>query len=282
MLCRRCGMESSTTDVCEWCRRPMLPPGASITSREGPGGAAQPAQAGPAEAPPLAPEPELEQVEERPAAGSASADAEQVLRPLGSELPTASGHAGPRPGVPSHGLSQDATRTSIDVSQYVGQGESLFRPLRRSEASMSLPGGGDPLAQRKVRRSGKSQTVSEIPENTRLLRSLLAGLVISLAISLIQFLVTGQSGQQLYILQVGQADDLATALKYGVLLGVLLGFLLGAVLTRFRRGPFLGMLVGLVLGWGLQNPPWALIAGGLTGIVAGRLATVGLRQIISV
>jgi len=280
MLCRRCGMESSTTEVCEWCKRPMLAPGAAITSRAGREGAAEPVEAGPEEVAALAPEPSAEEAQEGAEARGEEAP-EQVLRPLGGDM-SAPKRAAPRPGAPRHGLSQEATRTSIDVSQYVGEGESILRPLRRSQVSTTLPGGGDPLAQRRVGRAGKTQTVSDIPENVRLLRSLIAGILICVAIALIQFVVTGKAGQQLYTIEVGPGSSLATALKYGALLGVLLGFLLGAVLTRFKRGPFLGMLVGLVLGWGLHNPPWALIAGGLTGIAAGRFATVGLRRVASV
>ena len=34
MLCRRCGMDSSDTRTCEWCRKPILPAGVTISARE--------------------------------------------------------------------------------------------------------------------------------------------------------------------------------------------------------------------------------------------------------
>jgi len=174
----------------------------------------------------------------------------------------------------------------------MGTDESIFRPLEHQAPAASLPGGGDPLATRRARR--ETQTVSEIPENTRLLRCLIAGAIVSLALTLAQFIVSlvadnARSVPQSLIFasvtlikSLGKSDALLAVLLYGALVGVMIGLGLGAVLVRFRRGPFIGMIIGLAVGYGLMNPPWGLIAGALTGIVAGRLATVGLRQVVNV
>jgi len=296
MLCRRCGMESSTTDICEWCKRPMLPAGATISRKaaeevrqdnsgdDSAGTAAEPpavreeegvdlveedfAQAPAEEEPPAASEPpEQEEPEHR-------------LRPLGGAQPSPQQTSG-GPGQPSHGLSDNATQTSIDISQYIGDDQSIFRPQKRPEPASAMPGGGDPLAQRRAG-MGKSEPTSEISENTRLVRCLLAGLVISMIIALIQYAVTGEMVLFLYFLRLGRGPSLMVAIKYGLASGVVLGLGLGAILVRLRKGPFLGLVIGLLVAVGFKNAPWALIAGALTGIVAGRFATVGLRQQVTV
>jgi hypothetical protein len=285
-------MESSTTDTCEWCKRPMLPTGATITGQPAPGGEAVEGDAAAAEAGtvketrPLAEEPAA--AEEGPEAKPAAE--ESVLRPLGS-APAAPSGGRPRPGTPSHGVSDEATQTSVDVSQYAEGGDSIFRPIERPERADTM-GGADPLARR--RRRGESETRSEIPENVRLLRSVIAGVIISLLLALIQFIVSrvseGATGvpqglifaSVTLIRRLGEADTLLATLLYGILVGTMMGLGLGAVLTRFRRGPFVGMLVGLIVGYGLLNYPWGLITGAVTGIACGIIATVGLRQVLTV
>jgi hypothetical protein len=293
MLCRRCGMESSTTDVCEWCNRPMLPPGAAVSSkagkelRKGKPGEAPPAPPPPSPSqPPLVQEEEAEQAEAAPEEPAAEKEEspEELLRPLGgggagAQRPKA---GTPRPGGPSHGLSDDATQTSIDISAYVGDDQSIFRPLERGTHSTSMPGGGDPLA-RTRRRGGKTETVSEIPENTRLFRSVAAGVAICVVLAVIQTFVNGVPPKELHFAAlhfiVSRRDSLLTGIMYGVAAGLLLGLGLGAILVKLKRGPIVGTLIGVMVGWGLQNPPWGFVAGALTGILAGRFATVGLRRV---
>lgn len=291
MLCRRCGMESSTTDSCEWCKRPMLPTGATISDQPAPGGEAVEGDAAAAEAgaveemKPLVDESAAaeEQPEAKPAAE------ESVLRPLGSTPAAASG-AGPQPAMPSHGVSAEATQTSVDVSQYTEGEDSIFRPIDRPERADAM-GGTDPLARK---RRAEAEIKSEIPENVRLLRSVIAGVSISLLLALIQFIASRFSEsvaglpKGLYfatvplIKSVGDSEGLLWALLYGILVGAMLGLGLGAVLTRFRRGPFVGMLVGLAVGSGLANSPWGLVGGAVTGIACGVIATKGLRQVLTV
>jgi hypothetical protein len=292
MLCRRCGMESSTTDTCEWCKRPMLPTGATITGQPAPGGEAvegdPAAEAGTVEeTKPLVEESAA--VEEQPAEAKPVAE-ESVLRPLGGAT-AAPGGAVPPPAMPTHGIGDEATETSVDVSQYAEGGDSIFRPIDRPERA-DVMGGADPLASR--RRRAQAETKSEIPENVRLLRSVIAGLIISVFLALVQFIVSrtseGAAGlpqglvfaSVALIRRLGEPDTLLATLLYGILVGVMMGLGLGAVLTRFRRGPFVGMLVGLIVGYGLMNYPWGLITGAVTGIACGIIATVGLRQVLTV
>jgi len=172
-------------------------------------------------------------------------------------------------------------QTSIDISQYLGNDQSIFRPQKRPEPGSAMPGSADPLAQRRVS-SQESATGSELSENARLSRCVIAGLVIGVAAALIQYFVTGETLLVLYsFLRLGRGVSLMTALKYGIASGVILGLGLGAILIKLRKGSFLGMLIGLLVGMGFQNPPWGTMAGALTGIVAGRFATVGLRRRIA-
>ena len=287
MLCRRCGMESSTTDTCEWCKRPMLPTGATIAGQRGPDGEAVEGDAAEAveETQPLVEEPTgaEEQPEGKPAAE------ESVLRPLGS-APAAPSGAGPQPAMPSHGVSAEATQTSVDVSQYTEGEDSIFRPIERPERADAM-GGTDPLARK---RRAQAEVKSDIPENVRLLRSVVAGVIVSVLLALIQFIVrrvsegaTGVPPGLIFasvalIKRLGEPDTLLATLLYGILVGVMMGLGLGAVLTRFRRGPLAGMLVGVIVGYGLMNYPWGLITGAITGIACGIIATVGLRQVLTV
>ena len=297
-------MESSTTDVCEWCKRPMLPAGATISKKAAqevkgdystpPG---EPSEDRPEASAALAEQPEMASEEEEAPAPAEEEEApavseqeevppapeeeepEHQLRPLGGvQQPPASSTA---PGPPSHGLSDEAMQTSIDISQYLGNDQSIFRPQKRPEPGSAMPGNADPLAGRRVS-SQESATGSELSENARLGRCVVAGLVVGVAAALIQYFVTGETLLTLYGRPLGRGANMMTALKYGIASGVILGLGLGAILIKLRKGSFLGMLIGLLVGMGCQNPPWGQIAGALTGIVAGRFATVGLRRRIAV
>ena len=296
MLCRRCGLDSSTTDVCEWCKRPILPPGAAIAGKKALGGKGQP-QAAPqggqpapqappaAQAPPVMPpsdglkELKAAAAPDQAATAQAPAAAEDALRPLGDSgaKPAAS-----RPGAPSHGLSDDATRTSVEIANYLGPDQSLFKPVQHAEFTTQAAAGMDPLARRR-RKSEERKSLSDIPDNIRLIRALMSGIAISLPLAIVQFVVTKSVPGNLYFLKLGPDDSLTTALLFGLSSGVLLGFGLGALLVQFKKGPFLGVVVGLVLGaFGLQNGPWGIAAAAITGIVVGRIATVGYRRALQI
>jgi hypothetical protein len=210
---------------------------------------------------------------------------QDVLRPLGdgSSKPAASG---PSPGAPSHGLGDEATRTSVDVSQYTGGDDSIFRPMEQPDRT-STATGSDPLAARRSR--GKQEVVSDISENVRLARSLVAGLVVTLAVTLVQRIATPDSmpnsvtyGGYDFIKSVDSGGGIVGLVMYGAIVGLFNGLLLGAFLTRLKRGPFVGMLVGLMIGYGLTNGVWGYACAAITGIVCGRIATVGLRQVARV
>ena len=285
MLCRRCGMESSTTDVCEWCKRPMLPEGATL-SKKPLGGEKAPPQgeevaAAEGEQKASAQQPELP--EAGPQAGAPEAPVEQepvehVLRPLGADAPAPR----PVPSGPSHGLSEEATRTSVDIRDYMGSDQSIFRPLTRPESKSTLISGSDPLAMRRAR-AREERKVSEISENVRLIRCFVGGLAVCVLVSIVQYLVTAKTPTQLYFLRLGSEDNIVTALLFGAASGVLLGGMLGALLVRLQKGPFLGLMIGAFLGWvGLQNGYWGLAMGVLSGIITGRFATVGIRRVLQV
>jgi len=298
MLCRRCGMDSATTDVCEWCKKPMLPTGGAISTR-----AATEIEKADPESPPreeaveahpsaeqmlgtAEPEQAAEPPEEEPAAAPAS---EHVLRPLGAlggeptAPPTAS--AEQQAGV-SHGLGAEATRTSVDVSDYMGQDESIFRPIERESDEAGVQGGRDYLSARRKVKLEESQPRSEISENVRLVRAMAAGMIICVVVSLVQLAVTRQIPGTLNLIAwpipLGNSDTFLTAIKYGMVTGLFLGFGLGALLVRFQKGGFLGMIAGLVVGSGLGNAPFSLIAGAICGIAIGQIATGGVRRRLNI
>ena len=138
------------------------------------------------------------------------------------------------------------------------------------------------------------KTVSDIPENTRLMRSVVAGVIVCVTFALFQMILSRMVeghpsvpdslvfGGYPLIPRLGSADSIVTVLLYGVLMGIIMGLMLGALLVRLKRGPFVGLLVGLAVGYGLENPPWGMIAGAAAGIAIGVIATRGLRQVINV
>ena len=250
MLCRRCGMDSAATDICEWCKKPMLPTGGAISPRA----AAEVTQADPESPPPgdaveagppaeqmfgaTEPEGQMlgtaeeevadESTQEGPAGAPAS---EHVLRPLGAlggeatkpptVPPTASAE---QEAGPSHGLEADATRTSVDLSGYMGQDESIFRPIERESDEPGAEGGQDYLAARKKVQAEEREAGSEISENVRLARAMVAGMIISVVVSLMQLAVTRQIPGILNLIAwpipLGESDTLFTALKYGIVTGL--------------------------------------------------------------
>jgi len=208
-----------------------------------------------------------------------------LLRPLGGaqaadQTASPPAQAAQRPGVPSHGLSHDATKTSIDISQYMGADQSIFRPIRK-DASYSSAASLDRVAQKKT--SAQDQTGPNWSENERLGRCVIAGLASSMVMTLLQFFTKlGTIPDNFYGLRIAPGGGLTTALVYAIGSGLILGVGLGAILTRLKRGSFIGMVLGLLVAIGLKNSPYTLIAGAMTGILAGRFATLGVRRVINV
>ena len=297
MLCRRCGMDSSTTDTCEWCNRPMLPAGAAVSGKAAkdlkksgqpivvPSRPAVEAEVGL----PLHQQPGVEPeagTEADPVASQAGADL--VLRPLGhgaaaeATLAPAPAQAAPRSGGPSHGLGEEVTQTSVDISEYVGKDQSIFRPIEK-EVGFSSASSLDRVTTRK---SSGAQTGpgSNWSENDRLMRSAIAGVVIASVFALGQFFIAKDVPSRLFtVIPLGSSSSFLTAIKLGIVLGLAFGFMLGALLVRLQKGPGIGMLLGIVLGYSaVGSLSIFALAGALAGIFVGRFATLGVRKVINV
>jgi hypothetical protein len=287
-------MDSAATDVCEWCKKPMLPAGASVTGQRGTpvmaadtppaesdgveasaetaAAAGQPAVAA-AEPDSLV---ELGPPPERPAQAAAKAQGDMLV-PLGDAL-------GRSATGPSHGLADEATKTSVDVANYLGPDQSLFKPISKVEhsaTSQSL----DPLSHRGQRKH--EEQVSDVSDNVRLMRSTITGLAVCFPVAVVQFILTKRVPEKVFtaVPIPGGGDTFVAALVYGIVSGIVLGFGLGALLTQFKRGPVLGLLLGLVLGtFGLATDPvyWGILAACTTGFIAGRHATYGYRKVLQV
>lgn len=277
----------------------MLPPGAAVSGK-----AAQELRESGQPLPgtgPLAPQEQpglllsqqeseaVDSVEE----GDAAEDSEQAapevhLRPLGdSETQKAASPPPPPPPPPkatqgpSSGLSDEATRTSVDISQYMGTDESIFRPIKREEEQNT--GTADLMAQRKRGEARSEDKAAEIPENTRLARCLVVGLAMGVFFALAQFLITKHTVELIYTsIRIGRGENFFTALKYGIASGFVFGFGLGALLVKFKKGSFFGMLTGIMVGLSMGNGLWAVIPAAITGIVSGKFATIGVRRVINV
>jgi hypothetical protein len=293
-------MESSTTDTCEWCNRPMLPAGASVSGKA----AKELKQSGRPLIMPPAPavEPETglpldqqEQAEEAEAAEAAEAEAapqqmglDVTLRPLGhgqaADQP-ATAQATPAAPAPqrtgaSHGLADSATQTSIDISQYVGADQSIFRPIKKEDGFSSAASMDRVTTQRKG--AAAQGPGSDWSENDRLKRCAAAGVASGIVFALIGYFVTGSMPSKLYVLPLGSGSGLFTAIKFGIGSGLVLGVGLGAILVKLQKGSGIGMLMGLAVGYGFQAGIWGMLAGALAGIFAGRFATLGVRRVVNV
>ncbi len=298
MLCRRCGLESSTTDVCEWCNRPMLPAGASVSGKAAkelkqsgrPLAAAPPPSSG------IEPQGDLLIQQEatddaeiaEAAAHAPDPDPDVTLRPLGHGQATeiaAPAQAPPAPtqqrSGPSHGLSDDTMRTSIDVSQYMGADQTIFKPIQKEDGFASAASMDRVTGKKKIFES----TGPNWTENERLMRCAVTGMAISMIITLAQFAVTHKTVDKMFsAIPLGYADSFVTALKFGVLLGLALGFMLGALLVKTQKGPGAGMLLGMLLGFSAGGAfnLFNVLAGAVAGIMVGRFATLGIRRVINV
>ncbi len=202
------------------------------------------------------------------------------LRPLGGGGQQSSTNSPSGRTPPSHGVSEDATETSIDISQYLGADQSIFRPIEREGTQKG--DATDLLARKAGALSDEKDGAIDLSENARLGRSTIAGLAIGLFFAVVQFFVVGTTVTVLYGLSLGRPESLMTALKFGILTGLIFGVGLGAILVKLRKGPFIGAVMGIMVGFGFSNLPWSPIAGAATGILAGRFATIGIRRVVNV
>jgi len=211
----------------------------------------------------------------RPAQAQAIAQGD-VLVPLG-------GLSGTSGAGPSHGLSSEATRTSVDVANYLGPDQSLFKPISKTEHS-ATSNSLDPLRHRSRK---QMQTVSDISDNVRLMRSTITGLMVCFPLAILQFLLTKKVPDTIFtaVPLVRGGDTFFAAIVYGAVTGIGIGFGLGALLTQFKKGPVVGLLLGLLLGFfGLATQPiyWGITAACITGLIAGRHAIHGYRKVLQV
>jgi hypothetical protein len=218
----------------------------------------------------------------QPQPAAASEPADDILRPLGA--PVAGQQVRPPGSGPSHGLSADATATSIDMSQYQGTDQSVLQPLERPEVA-GASAVRDPLAaRRKAARERRDRP--EVPDNIRLMRATITGSVLAVALTIVRFLATSPHsvpGDFVMLIPIKGNDTIAGALLFGALAGVLLGFMLAAMLVQFKRGPMAGALVGLVLGFGaLGGGLWGIVTGVVCGFANGYQAAKGMKQVINV
>lgn len=281
-------MDSATTDICEWCKKPMLSAGAAA---ERP--VAAPTIAAPQlgdvvdAAPEYMPAPAEDLVELGPISDGEPAEAQPpgisgALRPLGGDGAKPAGLA-PVAKAPTHGLSAEATRTSVDVAGYLGPDNSLFRPATKAEQGAST-GGMDPLGRVQMRK--QREAVNNIPDNVRIMRSLRAGFTIAFPLAIVEFIVTHKVPEKLFVLPlISGGDSFLAAIVWGLVSGVFIGFGLGALLVQFKKGSGIGLVLGLLLGnSALQTDPtyWGMAAAGISGFMIGKIATFGYRKVVSV
>ena len=163
----------------------------------------------------------------------------------------------------------------------MGDDNSIFRPIAREEPKSQDT--KDLLAQRHKRRLQEAQG-PDIPENTRLMRCLIAGLAVAIPIALIQYLLTKSTVTVIFTsFTLSRGPGLLAALKYGIVSGIIFGFGIGALLVRLKKGSAVGFFVGIVLGvMAMGNGIWGALAGAIVGIYAGKVATVGVRRVVNI
>lgn len=304
MICRRCGMESSTTDKCEWCKKPMLPPGGAISTKakeelrrdkEAP---SKPPENGNSPAPRETEEeaairrPESKPPPSRPEVHSSG------LVTLGAHLADEPEEPGETPNYVAGGESKNEEillplgsggtsgqgEEAKDTPIYIGNDENVLRPIERPVSK----DGAKYTIDATGRKRRMVDSTPEIPEKVRLFRGAIHGGIVSVVMAILQFLVKHQVPDKVVVLAVGDSKSFLGALQFGVYSALLLGFMFSALLVQRKWGPVAGFFLGLPLGWTLvsmateRNMPWPLITGVLCGIVVGRASVKGLRRVVTV
>lgn len=308
MICRRCGMESSTTDRCEWCKKPMLPPGGRISTkakeeliRERADAAKRPdrQQADAAEGRETEEEAAIRRPESKPPSARTGAlpsglmalggDSEADAEPEGEgQVPNylAGGETANaeilRP-LGALGSSVRPEEEARDTTLYIGNDENILRPIERptskDAARYTIDAAG--------RKRRMADDTPEVPEKTRLLRGAAQGAVVSMVIAIVQFVVNHEMPMAFVVIPITDYKSFVGAFVYGLLAAIFYGFMLAALLVQRRWGPVAGFLIGaFMLGWLAQlnspNPPWSMINGAICGILTGRSSVKGLRRVVTV
>jgi len=308
MICRRCGMESSTTTTCEWCKKPMLPPGGAISAKakeelikakeEAAKAPEEQQQVAPPESRETADEAMVRRPESKPPPPPPEVHASGLLT-LGANLAAEEDASAEAPnyvsgqessndeilrplgaqGTPAHG------EEAQDTPLYVGSDENVLRPIER-------PAGKDGaryFIDSTGRKRRMADSTPEIPDKVRLLRGAMQGAIFSLALALIEFVVLHKMPMKFVVIPIAGYESFSGAILYGVLAAVFYGFMLSALLVARKWGPVVGFLVGVVvlgclamLNEGSGNMPWSMINGAVCGILCGRSSVKGLKRVVTV
>ena len=308
MICRRCGMESSTTDVCEWCKKPMLPPGGSISNKAKEEIVKQQAQGGAAveaAAPETARETELEASVRRPEAVAPPPPPEvhaSGLRALDASLSTQTEQETAPP--PSFATTEQTVNTELlrplgavplggkkeeeeakGAPIYIGSDDDILRPVERPVERDGVKYTIDATGRKKR----VIDNTPDIPDNVRMARGMIQGAIIAFLMVMLQFILKrpGPPPDIFIIVPIGSGKTLSGALFYGLCAAVLYGPLFAVLMTQFKLGGFVGFLIGGI-GLGVcamlntPNMPWSMITGMLCGISVGRASVTGLKRVVNV
>lgn len=306
MICRRCGMESSTTDNCEWCKKPMLPPGGAISMKakeellkqKEEGVKPQETQVTPEEIRETAEEAAIRRPESKPPPPPPEVHPSGLLL-LGSHLEAEPEEPSETPNYVAGGESKNEEillplgsvgvtpqgEEAKDTPIYIGNDENVLRPIERP---VSKDG-----AKYMIDSSGRKRRIvddtPEIPEKVRLMRATIRGAMICFPLALLQFFVPKPQPlpTTFIVIPLPGAEGFLGAISYGVLSTLLNGFMLSALLVAKKWGPVAGFFIG-GLGTGTMamlntpNMPWSMITGALCGIFCGIAANKGVKRVVNV
>jgi len=296
--------------VCEWCKKPMLPPGGSISNKAKEEIVKQQAQgeaAVEAAAPETARETELEASVRRPEAAPPPPPPEvhaSGLRALDASLSTQTEQAATPP--PSFATTEQTVNTELlrplgavplggkkeeegdgkGTPIYIGSDDEdilrpVERPIERDGVKYTIDATG--------RKKRVIDNTPDIPDNIRMARGMIQGAIIAFLMVMLQYIVKRPAPlpDMFVIVSVGSGKTLAGALFYGLCAAVLYGPLFAVLMTQFKLGAFVGFLIGGI-GLGIcamlntPNMPWSMVTGMLCGIFVGRASVKGLKRVVNV
>jgi hypothetical protein len=293
-------MESANVKVCDWCKRPMLPEGGTISAKakesivqaqeeqKKKSDALPPPDDTEAEyVRPKTPPPVIPDVHEATGLLTLGANLEQEAE--GDQVSVASTQASTNEelliplGVSETAPDSESGDLSASTMNYIGSDESIFRPIDRPAGQE----GGIYSIDASGRKKRVGTATPEFSDNVRLRRSAPYGFGVAFLVAIVQFVVTKEVPTKIALQPLpglGNGGSFMNALAFGFWSGILLGFMLAALLVNFKRGAVAGFLIGVVLGVGaLGGGYWSIAAGALSGIMVGKAAVKGMkRRVVSV
>lgn len=306
MICRRCGMDSSTTDSCEWCKKPMLPPGGAISakakeellrSKEEAAKQPQEIQSAAPERQETEEEAAIRRPESKPPPPPPAVHASGLLA-LGADL--GAGDPEPEGQIVNYLAGEETQNLEIlrplgslvtrpkqeeakDTPIYIGSDENVLRPITRPVSK----DGTKYMIDATGRKRRVVDNTPDIPDKVRLFRATVRGVPICMLIAIIQFVMQKRMPDHFTVLPVSGYDTFLGAIIYGLFASLLYGFMLSAVLVQRKWGAAAGFFIGtFLLGWmamlNSSNLPWSMITGALCGIFCGLAAGKGVKRIIAV